>query len=110
MQIIQSEIFWTLRPWSNYLEIRGNELGGAIDVAGLIAVASSARYQRSCPERTPPFSATEETRDDFAAENNAAVNVSVLAAVFVKTRGIPDTSGVAFVNRYTVGESTGRSL
>lgn len=43
-------------------------------------------------------------------QRTTRVNVSVLVAVFVKTRGIPDASGVAFVNGYTVGGSTGRSL
>lgn len=40
---------------------------GAIDVAGLIAVVSSARFQRNSPERTPPFSAAEGTWCDLVA-------------------------------------------
>ena len=44
-------------------------------------------------------------------QRTTRVNVSVLAAVFfVKTRGIPDALGVAFVNGYTIGGSTGRRL
>lgn len=63
MQIAKAKFYRTPRSWSKYLE-RGPRYRarGAIDVAGLIAVVPSARFQRSCPERTPPLFAAEETR------------------------------------------------